>query len=671
MSELPISHNRPTHKTPSHTTGISQRESPNKQAWRFIPRLRVIDDSLYETNAGTSSIPSPDYPDEKKDNIYQADTIISITPLEYQNNNFSREGKLDNGAMKYEIRDEAHRKWWKVFDEYEYKKSTTVSDTQSQLRRRQRQQHNENSDDNENEVSSTLPEEECYPKKKKWFHWFEETDTPEERRLIIKLDLFLCFFAFVMYWVKNLDSSNISNAYVSGMKECLDMKGDDLINTYSIFTVGAVIFQFPLMYLVYKWPTHILLPVMDIGWGLFTLLIYRTQSVPELQVYRFFVGIFESGFYPTIHYLFGCWYKPSEYARRGAIFYFGQTLGALTSGLLQSSTFQHLDGVCGLEGWRWMFIIDAIITFPIAIIGFWCLPGTPEKCYSIFLTDKEIYLAKKRLTDANIVIENTGPSFFSWKLWCDVFSDWRWYFFVTMDIFAWNSSNTVSSSYLIWLKSLNEFSIPKIDELSGIAPSLGFFWIILSAGIADYMKSRWFGIVLLQALNLMANTLLAVWNLPKAVIWFAYAFQYTGWAVDPALYSWAADAMRFNPQRRAITVMSMHIVGQISAAIASLVFWPTAEGPRFLKGYVFAAACSLVLIIMATVLLPLYQRDERKYASENGILVYNSAKGEVPPIVESIDSVQTPSRPVSDGDLDTKIVYTETEEKRLSSMCYI
>lgn len=286
MSELPISHNRPTHKTPSHTTGISQRESPNKQAWRFIPRLRVIDDSLYETNAGTSSIPSPDYPDEKKDNIYQADTIISITPLEYQNNNFSREGKLDNGAMKYEIRDEAHRKWWKVFDEYEYK-----SRPQSAI-------PNPNSDDDNGNSTMRIVmimktryhqhyQKKSATQRKKWFHWSEETDTPEERRLIIKLDLFLCFFAFVMYWVKNLDSSNISNAYVSGMKECLDMKGDDLINTYSIFTVGAVIFQFPLMYLVYKWPTHILLPVMDIGWGLFTLLIYRTQSVPELQVYRF------------------------------------------------------------------------------------------------------------------------------------------------------------------------------------------------------------------------------------------------------------------------------------------------------------------------------------------------------------------------------------------------
>lgn len=46
---------------------------------------------------------------------------------------------------------------------------------------------------------------------------FEESDTPAECKLLLKLNLLICVFAFACYWVKNLDYSNVSNAYVSGM----------------------------------------------------------------------------------------------------------------------------------------------------------------------------------------------------------------------------------------------------------------------------------------------------------------------------------------------------------------------------------------------------------------------------------------------------------------------
>lgn len=585
---------------------------------QLFPKLRVIDESLYDPDQAVSSFSSPRQSCEKTPGLETTQRLDSTAQ--------SADAYPKHVCVQeeYEIRDEGAQsrfeRFRKLFDEHEYKRSTKAK----------------------------RGPDGAVIKPHKWYHWYEETDTPAERRLLLKLDLILCLFSFLMYWVKSLDSININSAYVSGMKEDLDMKGGDLINTFAIFSVGSVVFELPLMYVVYKFPMHLLLPGMDLGWGLFTLLLYRTQSVSELQVYRFFVGVFESAFYPTVHYLFGCWYKPQEYARRASIFYFGQTLGALTASLLQGSTFEHLNGVHGLEGWRWMFIIDAIITFPVAIIGFWCIPGTPDKCYSVFLSDKEIYLARKRLRDANIAMKTeTASSFFSKSLWRSILVDWRFYFFILIKIFANGSSNTVSSSYLIWLKSLGQFSTPKVNQLSGIAPAFGFFWISLVGLVADGLKSRWTAILLAHSLNIMANSLLIVWFLPKALIWFAYAFQYCGWATDPALYAWVADSLRADPQRRAITLISMNIVSHIVSAIASVFVWKTSEGPRFLKGYCYAVACSFAFIVGVTVFLPLYKKDERKYAAQNGILLYNSKKGELPPTIEMDSEPASPTLNVS------------------------
>lgn len=45
---------------------------------------------------------------------------------------------------------------------------------------------------------------------RRWYHWYSPEDTPEERRLVLKLDLLIIPYAFVVYWVKYIDQTNIS-----------------------------------------------------------------------------------------------------------------------------------------------------------------------------------------------------------------------------------------------------------------------------------------------------------------------------------------------------------------------------------------------------------------------------------------------------------------------------
>jgi hypothetical protein len=66
------------------------------------------------------------------------------------------------------------------------------------------------------------------PSRQKWYQWFSPSDTPEERRLILKLDASIMIFVFLAYWAKVLDSSATSAAYVSGMKEDLKLFGNEL-----------------------------------------------------------------------------------------------------------------------------------------------------------------------------------------------------------------------------------------------------------------------------------------------------------------------------------------------------------------------------------------------------------------------------------------------------------
>lgn len=97
---------------------------------------------------------------------------------------------------------------------------------------------------------------------------------------------------------------------------------------------------------------NLLIPSLELGWGIFTLVQYRATGYSELMAYRFMVGFFESAYFPGVHYVLGAWYRGDEIGRRGGVFYVGLTLGTLTASLIQSGASASLDGVDGLAGWR-------------------------------------------------------------------------------------------------------------------------------------------------------------------------------------------------------------------------------------------------------------------------------------------------------------------------------
>ena len=55
----------------------------------------------------------------------------------------------------------------------------------------------------------------------------------------------------------------------------------------------------------------------------------------------------------------------------------GNSLGSMFSGYLQAAAYRNLDGVYGRAGWRWLFIVQGIITLPVSFLGYVYWPGLP------------------------------------------------------------------------------------------------------------------------------------------------------------------------------------------------------------------------------------------------------------------------------------------------------
>jgi ACS family pantothenate transporter-like MFS transporter len=121
------------------------------------------------------------------------------------------------------------------------------------------------------------------------------------------------------------------------------------------------------------------------------------SSFSQLAAVRFFQGVIEASTYAGTQYIIGSWYKPSEIGKRVGFFSAFAQAGTMFGGILMSAVYRSMNGRSGLAGWRWVFLICGIITFPIAIFGFMFFPDLPETTTAKWLTPEEKLLAVQRL----------------------------------------------------------------------------------------------------------------------------------------------------------------------------------------------------------------------------------------------------------------------------------
>src|SRR5258705_10120073 len=142
-----------------------------------------------------------------------------------------------------------------------------------------------------------------------------------------------------------------------------------------------------------------------ITWGIVsaaTALATRPQS---WYLLRFLLGIAEAGFFPGITFYLATWF-PAEYrARMLAWFLVGIPASTVVGGPVSGLLLQ-MDGVGGLAGWKWLFIVEGIPAVLLGIVAFWVLPDGPED--ATFLTEDERRLVRARIASERREKEQRG-----------------------------------------------------------------------------------------------------------------------------------------------------------------------------------------------------------------------------------------------------------------------
>lgn len=121
------------------------------------------------------------------------------------------------------------------------------------------------------------------PSKPPFFIWFPPSTPASEKTLLYKIDFFILTYGCLSYFTKWLDQANISNAYVSGMREDLLMFGTEYNLAVTCFQVGSILGPIPSNLMLMWVKPRYWLPGCELAWAGLTILTYRVTSSEQVS----------------------------------------------------------------------------------------------------------------------------------------------------------------------------------------------------------------------------------------------------------------------------------------------------------------------------------------------------------------------------------------------------
>jgi ACS family tartrate transporter-like MFS transporter len=193
-----------------------------------------------------------------------------------------------------------------------------------------------------------------------------ESISEVERRTIRRVAWRLLPLIVIIYLVAYIDRTNVSFAATGGMSKALGLDAKDYGFGAGIFFLGYFLFEVPSNLFLEKVGARRWIARIMITWGLMAGAMAFAQGPTSFVIMRFFLGVAEAGFFPGVILYFTYWF-PKTYRSRvlSTLYVAVPVANAVTAAI--SGALLGLDGMLGIAGWQWLYIIEAA---PAVLLGF-------------------------------------------------------------------------------------------------------------------------------------------------------------------------------------------------------------------------------------------------------------------------------------------------------------
>ncbi|KAK3060502.1 hypothetical protein LTS18_008402, partial [Coniosporium uncinatum] len=453
-----------------------------------------------------------------------------------------------------------------------------------------------------------------------------ESEPKETRRILRKIDVRLlpvlaCIYAFAL-----IDRVNLPNARIAGMDVDLQLS---VSNRYSLvsmmFFVPYVIFQFPANIAIRRLGAALWLSSLVVAWGAVCVGMGFIETWEQLLGCRVILGVLEAGFYPGCVFLLSCWYCRFEVQKRFSAFYL---LALLASGCgsIFAYGLMQMKGVGGLNGWRWIFIMEGIITVLLGLIGYIIIVDFPDKSTKrglflppfLTLAEASVVLARIERDRGDAVVDKlTARTVLhhlkDWKIW-----EFAWLYFL---------NNVVAYSFAyflpIILNSGMHFSTAKAQVLTFPPYVLAALWMFSTAWVADRYRKRGLIIILNALFTILGVAMMGFLARPRD----RYAGVFLGVAAAnsnvPALLSYMHNNI-VRQSKRAVA-SALLIGGGACGGIAASNIFRQQDAPDYVPAMIVVLCTQALTVLHVGKNFWVWGRANRR--AERGEVVLEGQEG--------------------------------------------
>ena len=393
---------------------------------------------------------------------------------------------------------------------------------------------------------------------------------------------------FILYVVAIIDHVNVGFAKLQ-MQQALQFSDVVYGLGAGIFFVGYFLFEIPSNMLLArvgarKWIARIL-----IMWGPVAAATAFVQTPMQFYALRFLLGVFEAGLFPGIVLFLTYWFPAERRTRYIALFMLGMPIAGAIIGPLSAAIMGGMQGLWGLTGWQWMFIVQGLPALFLGLVVLAWLDDKPASARWLSAAEKQQLqrAVGEPVTHALSPLAEVKLAFTQRGIWLPTLA----YFFLV----------AAASSFGLWGPQFLQ-DVLKTD-LKGIGSAMALIFVIGTVGMAvvgalsDRAGRREAMLLVMLALSAVGFGAAAALTAAPALVVAGFVVGVFGYLAAFPVF-WGSMTPRLAPAAAAAAIALVNSVGNLGGAVGPAVIGPIKQN----LGLVPSVAALAVMMAAAALL---------------------------------------------------------------------
>jgi len=205
-------------------------------------------------------------------------------------------------------------------------------------------------------------------------------------------------FLALCYVAAYLDRVNLSFAAAT-MNRDLHFSPTVYGQGAGVFFIGYALLETPSNYILHRIGARIWIARIMVSWGLVSAAMAFVRDETSFYLLRFLLGAAEAGFMPGIILYLTYWFPQAQRGRILAAFLFAVPIATVIGAPLSGAVLSLAEGLGGLRGWRWLFILEALPAIALGVVAWFYLTDRPAAADWLAPAERD-WLARQAAGDA-------------------------------------------------------------------------------------------------------------------------------------------------------------------------------------------------------------------------------------------------------------------------------